>query len=80
MIPSGQRGAAAPLRVLVTGCAGFIGWKVTELLLRDGHTVVGVDNLNGAYDPRLKQWCLRQLEPLTKCLRDKLSKRTELLH
>jgi len=46
---------------LVTGCAGFIGWKVTELLLVDGHTVVGVDNLNDAYDVRLKHWRLGQI-------------------
>jgi UDP-glucuronate 4-epimerase len=47
---------------LVTGCAGFIGAKVTELLLADGHAVVGVDNLNDSYDVRLKQWRLAQLE------------------
>ena len=46
----------------VTGCIGFIGSKVTELLLKDGHTVVGVDNLNDAYDVRLKRWRLQQLE------------------
>ncbi len=40
----------------------FIGWKVAEHLLTDGHTVVGVDNLNDAYDVRLKQWRLEQLE------------------
>jgi len=50
------------LRVLVTGCAGFIGWKVAEFLLADGHVVVGVDNLNDAYDVRLKHWRLAQLE------------------
>ncbi len=50
------------MRILVTGCAGFIGWKVTELLLSDGHHVVGVDNLNDAYDVRLKRWRLQQLE------------------
>ena len=49
------------MRVLVTGCAGFIGWKVTELLLAEGHTVTGVDNLNDAYDVRLKEWRLGQL-------------------
>lgn len=49
-------------RVLVTGGAGFIGWKVAEHLLADGHAVVGVDNLNDAYDVRLKQWRLEQLE------------------
>ncbi|MGQ9564845.1 MAG: GDP-mannose 4,6-dehydratase [Thermogutta sp.] len=47
---------------LVTGAAGFIGSKVTEFLLADGHTVVGIDNLNDAYDVRLKHWRLAQLE------------------
>jgi len=43
------------MRVLVTGCAGFIGWKVSEYLLAAGYEVVGVDNLNDAYDVRLKR-------------------------
>ena len=50
------------MKYLVTGCAGFIGWKVTELLLADGHTVVGVDNINDAYDVRMKKWRLSQLQ------------------
>ena len=50
------------MRVLVTGCAGFIGWKVCEYLLSAGYEVVGVDNLNDAYDVRLKRWRLVQLE------------------
>ena len=50
-------------RYLVTGCAGFIASKVTERLLDEGHLVVGVDNLNDAYDPRLKRWRLARLEP-----------------
>ena len=50
------------MRGLVTGCAGFIGWKVCEHLLSAGYEVVGVDNLNDAYDVRLKQWRLAQLE------------------
>ncbi len=49
------------MNVLVTGCAGFIGWKVSELLLTEGHTVTGIDNLNCAYDIRLKEWRLSQL-------------------
>ncbi len=52
-----------PHRYLVTGCAGFIASKVAELLLDAGHEVVGVDNLNDAYDPRLKQWRLARLKP-----------------
>jgi UDP-glucuronate 4-epimerase len=35
---------------LLTGTAGFIASRVAELLLADGHTVVGVDNLNDAYN------------------------------
>ncbi|MGH7162423.1 MAG: NAD-dependent epimerase/dehydratase family protein, partial [Planctomycetota bacterium] len=41
---------------LVTGAAGFIASKVSELLLDGGHRVVGVDNMNDAYDVRLKEW------------------------
>ena len=50
------------MNILVTGCAGFIGSKVSELLLAEGHAVVGLDNVNDAYDVRLKQWRLKQLE------------------
>lgn len=45
----------------VTGVAGFIASKVAEFLLAEGHTVLGVDNLNHAYDVRLKEWRLAQL-------------------
>jgi nucleoside-diphosphate-sugar epimerase len=48
--------------VLVTGCAGFIGWKVSELLLSMNMKVVGIDNLNDYYDPALKKWRLRTLK------------------
>lgn len=49
-------------RYLVTGVAGFIASKVAEFLLVAGHTVVGVDNLNDAYDARLKEWRLAQIK------------------
>jgi UDP-glucuronate 4-epimerase len=42
-------------RYLVTGAAGFIASHVSRMLLDAGHEVVGVDDLNAAYDPRLKQ-------------------------
>jgi nucleoside-diphosphate-sugar epimerase len=48
-------------RYLVTGAAGFIANKVAELLLAEGHTVIGLDNLNDAYDVRLKEWRLNRL-------------------
>ena len=47
--------------IFLTGVAGFIASKVAELLLSEGHAVVGVDNMNDAYDVRLKQWRLAQL-------------------
>jgi UDP-glucuronate 4-epimerase len=53
-----------PERYLVTGAAGFIGSQVTRRLLDEGHTVVGIDNFNNSYDPRLKEWRLAQLTPL----------------
>lgn len=50
-----------PDRYLLTGCAGFIAARVAELLLDAGHEVAGIDNLNDAYDPRLKHWRLKRL-------------------
>jgi UDP-glucuronate 4-epimerase len=47
---------------LLTGAAGFIGSFVANHLMDLGHTVVGVDNLNDAYDIRLKLWRLDQLK------------------
>lgn len=51
-------------RYLVTGAAGFIAARVSELLLAEGHTVFGVDNLNDAYDPRIKAYRLDRLKAL----------------
>ena len=48
--------------VLLTGAAGFIGMHVAARLLRDGHRVVGIDNLNDYYDPALKRARLARLQ------------------
>ena len=48
-------------RYLVTGVAGFIGANVAAALLRAGHEVVGVDNINDYYDPLLKRYRLSAL-------------------
>ncbi len=47
---------------LVTGVAGFIASRVTEMLLDEEHTVVGIDNLNHAYDVRMKEYRLERLK------------------
>jgi nucleoside-diphosphate-sugar epimerase len=49
---------------LVTGAAGFIGARTSEFLIKDGHTVAGVDNLNETYDPRVKEYRLKRLQAL----------------
>lgn len=47
--------------ILVTGAAGFIGFHVARRLLGSGKTVVGLDNLNAYYDPKLKDARLAEL-------------------
>ena len=49
---------------LVTGAAGFIGARTSQMLLEQGHTVVGIDNMNDAYDPRMKEYRLKLLEEI----------------
>ncbi len=49
------------MKILLTGCAGFIGMHTCERLLARGDEVVGVDNLNDYYDPALKQARLARL-------------------
>jgi UDP-glucuronate 4-epimerase len=49
------------MRLLITGCAGFIGARTTQLALDSGYEVVGIDNLNDYYDIRVKQHRLKPL-------------------
>jgi UDP-glucuronate 4-epimerase len=50
--------------ILVTGAAGFIGFHVARRLLQNGRVVVGLDNLNAYYDPKLKDARLAELAKL----------------
>jgi UDP-glucuronate 4-epimerase len=50
------------MKFLITGAAGFIGNFVAERLCKEGHDVVGLDNLNDYYDPKLKLARLKRIE------------------
>lgn len=41
--------------ILVTGSAGFIGFHTAKRLLDEGYFVIGIDNLNNYYTPKLKK-------------------------
>ncbi len=43
------------MKILVTGCAGFIGFHFSKRLIKKDHTVVGIDNFNNYYDVNLKR-------------------------
>ncbi len=47
--------------IVLTGCAGFVGFHVAMRLLDEGHSVAGIDNLNPYYDPKLKMARLSKL-------------------
>lgn len=61
MEPDAQSGPLAGRRVLVTGAAGFVGFHVSDRLLREGAVVLGIDNLNDYYDVSLKTARLERL-------------------
>jgi UDP-glucuronate 4-epimerase len=49
-------------KYLVSGAAGFIGTRTSTMLTEEGHTVIGMDDLNAAYDVRMKEHRLATLQ------------------
>ncbi|MEO0145072.1 MAG: NAD-dependent epimerase/dehydratase family protein [candidate division WOR-3 bacterium] len=49
-------------KVLITGCAGFIGYKVCEEFLKNDYEVIGIDNFDPYYDLSLKEYRLNYLK------------------
>ncbi|HOJ31547.1 MAG TPA: GDP-mannose 4,6-dehydratase [bacterium] len=52
------------MKILLTGCAGFIGWHTAKTALNSGYEVFGIDDINDYYDVRLKQWRLDDLKKM----------------
>jgi nucleoside-diphosphate-sugar epimerase len=57
-LPARWRGTVR--RVMVTGCAGFLGSSLVDALLEAGHDVLGVDAFTSYYDPAVKRLNLEQ--------------------
>ena len=54
------------MKILLTGCAGFIGYHVALKLLDQNHKVIGIDSLNKYYELKLKKYRLRNLKIIKK--------------
>lgn len=48
------------MKLLITGSAGFVGSNLTEYLLNKNHSVLGIDNFNDFYDPKVKHYHIRE--------------------
>ena len=50
------------MKILLTGCAGFIGYHLTSKLINENHKVIGLDSMNKYYDINLKKYRLGNLK------------------
>ena len=60
------------MKILVTGCAGFVGFHLSKLLIAKNIEVVGIDNINNYYDVNLKKNRLKILKKNKKFIFKKL--------
>ena len=70
------------MKILLTGCAGFIGFHLAKKLLNKSHKVIGIDSLNKYYEPKLKKYRLRELKKNKnfKFFKDNLRDKNKLLN
>ena len=54
------------MKIIITGCAGFIGFHTSIKLLEMGHDIYGVDNMNNYYCKKLKEDRLKLLKKYKK--------------
>jgi len=54
------------MKILVTGCAGFIGHGVVKSLMEKNNEIIGIDNLNNYYSKKLKINRLKDIEKIKK--------------
>ena len=54
------------MNILVTGAAGFIGFHVSNKLIKNGYNVIGIDNINNYYDIKIKKDRLKILKQISK--------------
>ena len=54
------------MKILITGCAGFIGYHLTSLLISKKNKIYGIDNLNNYYSVKLKKDRLREIKKKAK--------------
>ena len=50
------------MKIIITGCAGFIGYHLCQSLIEHGHYIMGIDNINTYYDKELKLSRLKNLK------------------
>ena len=54
------------MKILITGCAGFIGYHFAKKMIENGNSVYGIDNMNNYYDVKLKKFRLKELFKISK--------------
>ena len=52
------------MKIIITGCAGFIGFSIARFLLQKNFQVIGVDNINNYYSKNLKFSRLKELKKI----------------